>query len=96
MCRNAKAQYEAELFKANNPKRFYNYINTKLKNKAQDIHLYNDQGEICDDPVGAANILANQFFKVFTKECPDLPPKEKVSVPCDCQPFPDLTLNCMV
>ena len=60
--------YESSLI-TQGPKQFYRYINSSLKSKLQTFALlHSETNTIISDPVGVAEIFANQFCSVFTKE----------------------------
>lgn len=62
-----------------NPKKFWNYINSKTKshNKIEELYSINDNGveTVVSNDLDKANVLSNYFSSVFnTDSCEELPP----------------------
>ena len=72
----AKNEYENSI--ANdikvNPKRFWKYVNSKVKTKSKISELTNKNNETVSDDYGKAQALNEQFASVFTVEDGNLPP----------------------
>ena len=80
--RKAQRSYIADLSEAGN-KQFWKYIKTKRKDNVGIQSLKVDNQTITDDQ-GKADILANQFHSVFTKDdcqVPNLPPSNFPDMP---------------
>ena len=73
---NAKHRYELQISKnaKSNPKLFFSYLSKKKKNKIQVGPLKKEDGDLCYDDKGMAEVLNKQYSSVFTDEDPNLPP----------------------
>jgi len=68
--RKAIKNHQTDIVKSlkSNPKRFWNFVNKKLKNKSTVTELKNDDGSFSITDEEKANTLNKQFSKVFTVE----------------------------
>ena len=66
--RNAKNNYEKKIAKEGkrNPKQFYSYLKNERTNKVRVGPLKNEDGELVMDPKAQANLLNENYSKVFT------------------------------
>ena len=48
-----------------NPKRFWSYVNTKLKSKGSCIDRLKDNNEVIEDPTKMAELFADHFYNCF-------------------------------
>lgn len=68
--RKALKEYEREIAKQakHNPKKFYQYVNSKLHTKSNIADLRVDNGSMVEDDTQKATMFNNFFGSVFTKE----------------------------
>ena len=66
--REAKSNYEESIAQSNNPKKLYKYIRSTLTSKVSIPLLRKKNGEICNNNLESAEVLADFFKQVYTKE----------------------------
>ena len=68
--RKARRQFEKSLAKnlKSNSKAFWNYVNSKRKNKSKVSDLYDESGILQSDDTEKASILNQQYAKTFSQE----------------------------